>query len=64
MGNDTRLPCCHSERSGAKNLALDSSADRQQGGMLGGVYPECPLACGPAKEMRIAGVVTPAQSLP
>jgi hypothetical protein len=28
------LPCCHSERSGAKNLALDFSAGKQQGEML------------------------------
>ena len=35
-----RLPCCHSERSGAKNLALAFSADKQQGEMLRGVYPE------------------------
>jgi hypothetical protein len=25
------LPCCHSERSGAKNPALNFSADQQQG---------------------------------
>jgi len=34
-----RLPCRHSERSGTKNLALDFSADQQQGEMLRGVYP-------------------------
>ena len=29
-------------------------------GILRGVYPECAWACGPPKEMKIAGVVTPA----
>jgi len=32
--------------------------------MLGGVYPGCPWACGPAKEMKIAGVVTPRKACP
>ena len=40
----------------AKNLALDFSADRQQGGRPRGVYPECASAYGPHQEIKIIRV--------